>query len=116
MPKPISVLALCGEFCIDQESGDVLYMKLHEKLKNGRRVVVDFTWVKAVTAVFLSSALGRLYGSFPETVEDKLQVVHLPGEFAFTYGRVMEHSKRYFADRFYRTVIETMVERVEAGE
>lgn len=53
-----------SSFALSGELGDRVYDLVRESMCAGRGTVLDFDGVDGVTMVFLSSAIGALYGEF----------------------------------------------------
>jgi len=64
-----------GPLCIATEDGHRVRESIKPALKEGRPAVLSFAGVAMVIPAFLSSAIGQLYGEFPETKVDSLVVV-----------------------------------------
>jgi hypothetical protein len=61
--------------CIATDDGHRVRERITPSLREGRRIVLSFAGVEMVIAAFLSSAIGQLYGEFPEAQVDSLVVV-----------------------------------------
>lgn len=65
-----------GSLCIATEDGHRVRESIKPALREGRPAVLSFAGVARVIPAFLSSAVGQLYGEFPEAQVDSLVVVH----------------------------------------
>lgn len=68
----ISVLEVCGEFCVLPEDGERLCVLIAAELEAGHETVVDFAGVKDLIPLFLCAAIGPLYGMLPRATPDEL--------------------------------------------
>jgi hypothetical protein len=101
MTEPIFI-CVCeivgGSLCVATEDGDRVCQRITPALREGRRVIVSFAGVEMVIPAFLSSAIGQLYGEFPENVVDSfVEVQNLP------FGTdVMIEFTRHWAKAYFR--------------
>jgi hypothetical protein len=87
-----------GRLCVATEDGDRVCEKIASALREGRRVILSFAEVDMVIPAFLSSAIGQLYGQFPEDQVDGLvECTDLPDN---TQAAVV--SSRRWAKAYYR--------------
>jgi hypothetical protein len=63
-----------GPLCIATDDGDRVRESIAPHLRQGRRAVLSSAGVEMAITAFLSSAIGRLYGEFPEAKVDSLVV------------------------------------------
>ena len=69
----ISVREVVGsEICVATSDGDRVYKRLAASLKKGQKIDLSFRGVEMLTTAFLSAAVGRLYGKFPQKQVQKL--------------------------------------------
>lgn len=98
-PVFISVSEIVGgRLCVATEDGDRVCEKIASAIREGRRVILSFAGIEMVIPAFLSSAIGQLYGEFPEAQVDSLLVVQDLPESA---GPTIESSRRW-AKAYYR--------------
>lgn len=98
-PVFISVREIVGGHrCITTDDGDRVRQRIAPPLREGRPIVLSFAGVEMVIAAFLSSAIGRLYGEFPEAQVDSLVVVQ---DLPEGTQPILESSRRW-AKAYYR--------------
>jgi hypothetical protein len=101
MTEPVSISireTVGGPLCIAIDDGDRVRERIAPPLREGRRVVLSFAGVEMVIPAFLSSAIGQLYGEFPEAQVDSLVVVQdLPEG-----TQPIVESSRCWAKAYYR--------------
>lgn len=91
-----------GRLCVATEDGDRVCEKIASAIREGRRVILSFAEVDMVIPAFLSSAMGQLYGEFPENHVDRLiEVQNLPKGM----NGMIECSRRW-AKAYYRDPVE----------
>ena len=98
-------------YCVASSDGQKICDRLTAALKVDRGIALSFRNVTALTAAFLNTAIGQLYGIFSEEqISSHLKVVDVePGDLALL-KRVVETAKLYFKDpeRFNRVIQEIM--------
>lgn len=98
-PVFISVSEIVGgRLCVATEDGDRVCEKIASALREGRRVLLFFAGIEMVIPAFLGSAIGRLYGDFPEAQVDSLLLVQDLPESA----RPTVESSRRWAKAYHR--------------
>lgn len=55
-----------GGFCVAADDGQKVYAAISRIVEAGDRAVLSFEGVTRMTTAFLNSAVGQLYGEFPE--------------------------------------------------
>ena len=87
-----------GPLCIATEDGDRVRERILPALRRGCAVTVSFAETEMVIPAFLSSAIGQIYGEFPEAQVDALvKVEGLP-----TGAEGMVETSRRWAKAYYR--------------
>jgi len=103
MPDEISVRVLDivgGALAVSADDGQAVHDKIAPLLREGKRVIVSFEGVNTIISAFLNAAIGQLYGEFPEErIRELLLVEHMVPEDLALLKRVVDNSKRYFANR-----------------
>ena len=65
-----SVVAVCDlvqdKLCISADDGVSIFQRIQSSLERNTNVTVDFSHIEMMTAAFLNSAIGNLYGVFDE--------------------------------------------------
>ena len=63
-----------GVHCVSPDDAQRLFDRLHEALRVGKAVEMDFGGVDTIATVFLNVALGKLFGQFEaEAIERQLR-------------------------------------------
>lgn len=108
----ISMFEVVGSpFCVASDDGQKIYDRLDAALKADRDVSLSFDNVTALTAAFLSTAVGQLYGAFDEEkIQTLLKVEDAEPRDIALLDRVIRNAKLYFEDpkRFNQAVREVM--------
>lgn len=96
----IKVVDLIGSpYCISTEDGEKVFDKVVPFLKNGKPVTISFVDATMVVPVFLSFAIGDLYGSFTEgDIQSLVKVEGLSAKDMNLLKIAMANSKAYYAD------------------
>ena len=108
----ISMFEVVGSpFCVASDDGQKVHKHLDAALRTNQKVALSFHNVTALTAAFLTAAVGELYGTFSEEkIRSLLKVEDAePADIALL-DRVIRNTKLYFEDpkRFNQAVREVM--------
>ena len=112
MKKDISITmfeVVGSSLCVASGDGQKVYDRLSGALKEGCPVVLSFRNVTTLTAAFLNSAIGQLYGPFTEErIRSLLRVEDMQPDDIVLLKCVVETAKHYFKDpeRFEQAVRE----------
>ncbi len=87
-----------GALCVATQDGDLVRKKIVPALRERRHAILSFAGVEMVIPAFLSSAIGPLYGEFPETQVDSLVAFQ---DFPKN-DEAMSESSRRWAKAYYR--------------
>lgn len=83
--------------CVSTKDGQKVYKKIVTLLKAGNKVVIFFTKVEVLTASFLTSAIGQLYGEFSEEqIRELLFIDNMNYDDRELLKRVVNNVKAYF--------------------
>jgi hypothetical protein len=116
MSEPIFILVhevVGGPLCVAAEDGDRLREHIVPALHEGRRVIVSFVGIERVIPAFLSSAIGRLYGEFPDAeLERLLEFRDLPNGSEGAVESACRWAKAYYRDpqSYERAITEVLGE------
>lgn len=96
----IKVFEITGtRLCVASDDGERVYGQIAAALKEGRKARVSFENVENLTSAFLNSAIGRLYGEFPEDkIKMGLSVCDIEKDDLNLLKRVVDTAKEYFKD------------------
>ena len=96
----ISLFEVMGNpFCVASDDGQKIHDRLDAALKANQEVILSFRNVTALTAAFLNTAIGQLYGTFSEKrIQDLLKVEDAEQDDLALLKRVVDNAKLYFKD------------------
>lgn len=96
----LSIFEVVGSpFCVASSDGQKVYERLSAALKEEKSITISFYNVTTLTSAFLNSAIGQLYGAFPEeTIRSLLKVEDIQEEDLLLLKHVIETAKLYFKD------------------
>ncbi len=104
----ISLFEVVGSpLCVAAGDGQKVYERVATALKVDKEISISFHNVTALTAVFLNSAIGQLYGVFSEEkIRSLLKVENIEQDDLALLKRVVDNAKLYFKDpkRYNRAV------------
>ena len=104
----ISIFEVVGNpLCVTSSDGQKVYQRLVAALKADRDVLLSFRNVTALTAAFLNTAIGQLYGTFNEKhIQNLLKVEDVEQNDLALLKSVVDNAKLYFKDpqRFNQVV------------
>ena len=98
-------------FCVASSDGQTICDHLTVALKADRRIALSFRNVTTLTAAFLNTAIGQLYGMFSEEqIRSRLKVEDVGADDLALLKRAVDTAKLYFKDpqRFDQVVRETL--------
>ena len=108
----ISLFKVVGSpFCVASSDGQKVYERVAAALKAEKEISISFHNVTALTAAFLNSAIGQLYGVFSEEeIRSHLKVEDIEQDDLALLKRVVDNAKLYFKDpkRFNRAIVEVI--------
>ena len=108
----ISLFGIVGSpFCVASDDGQKIHDRLNAALKADREVILSFGNITALTAAFLNTAIGQLYGTFSEgQIRSQLKVEDMEQDDLALLKRVVDNAKLYFKDpkRFDQSVQEVL--------
>lgn len=86
-----------GSLCVASSDGQKVYDRLAAALKADWDISLSFHNVTAMTATFLNTAIGQLYGTFSETrIRSRLKVKDIEQDDLVLLQRVVDNAKLYF--------------------
>ncbi|MBF0551026.1 MAG: STAS-like domain-containing protein [Deltaproteobacteria bacterium] len=104
----LSLYEIVGKpLCVASDDGQKVYDQIAAALRVGRKIVLSFHDVAFLTAAFLHTAIGQLYGSFPEEdIRANIQVTDIEPDDLVLLERVVDSAKAYLEDpgRFRETI------------
>jgi hypothetical protein len=108
----VSIKDKIGPRCIIKEDGQKIYDEVHEPLKKGETVTLDFSGVSQFASPFFNFAIGQLLKDIPEAdLRRLLQIVRLNETGKLVVERVIENAAKYHGDRDYRKIVDDILEQ-----
>jgi Icc-related predicted phosphoesterase len=98
MKKTIKVFAVIGsKICVAAEDGQKLFDLLYQAISDNDRLDVSFENIELITAAFLNTAVGQLYGVFSEeTITTLVSYTHLEEADEELFRLVVANALRYY--------------------
>ena len=96
----ISMFEVVGSpFCVASDDGQKIHKHLDAALRANQEVVLSFHNVTALTSVFLTTAIGELYGTFSEEkICSLLRIEDIEQDDLVLLNSVINDTKLYFKD------------------
>ena len=86
-------------FCVASGDGEKVFELLAAALENERKVALSFRNVDVLSPAFLNTAIGQLYGPFPEEkIRSSIRLEDMKPDDQEMLKRVVENAKCYFRD------------------
>lgn len=87
-------------YCIESDAGQKVFDRIAIALEADRLVHVSFRNVSALTATFLNTAIGQLYGKFDvTTIRSKIKIIDIDQGDLELLKAVVDGAKLYFKNR-----------------
>ena len=103
---------IIGPRCIIKEDGQRVYDAIHEKLKAGESVKLDFSGVTQFASPFFNFAIGQLLIDVKEDeLKRLLQVDHLDHTGQIVFKRVIENASQYHTNVDYKKIVDAILEQ-----
>ena len=95
-----SAFEIVGNYhCVTSSDGQKVYERIAAALKEKCDVTLSFMGITTLTAAFLNTAIGQLYGIFSEEqIRALLKVQDMQSDDLVLLKRVVETAKQYFKD------------------
>ena len=109
----ISMFEVVGSpFCVTSDDGQKVHKHLDAALRANQDVILSFHNVTALTAAFLTAAVGELYGTFSEEeIHSLLKVEDIEQDDLALLNSVINDAKLYFKDpKRYNQAIREVLE------
>jgi hypothetical protein len=101
-----------GPRCIIKEDGQKIYERIHEPLKEGEIVTLDFGGVAQFASPFFNFAIGQLLKDIEEKdLRRLLQIENLNETGKLVVERVIENAAKYHGDVNYRKIVDDILEQ-----
>jgi hypothetical protein len=98
-PVTISVLNLCGEFCIDENDVTALAETIISNLDKQTQVLLDFSGVDTVLTAFFNGLMGKLFEKFDyETLHSQVGFVErTPENVRSRYEKSLQNARAFYS-------------------
>ena len=108
----INVKDTVGQRCIIKEDGQAIYDKIHDEIKKGESVTLDFSDVSQFASPFFNFAIGQLLTDITEVELAKLlHLENLNKTGQVVVERVIENASRYHTNVDYRQIVDAILEQ-----
>lgn len=114
----VTIREMVGTRCITKDDGQRVYEAIHEVLKDGQSVTLDFAGVRQFASPFFNFAIGQLIKDISvENLKSLLSIVNLVPDGQLVVDRVIENASRYHMDVDYRKIVDGILQQQaeEAG-
>lgn len=108
----LSIKTEIGPRCIVKEDGQKIFDKIHDSLKKGETVTLDFDGVRQFASPFFNDAIGQLLKEISELkLRRLLQVEGLNETGRMVMERVLENAARYYSDQDYQRIVDDILDQ-----
>lgn len=108
----LSIKERVGPRCIIKEDGQKIYDAIHELLKNGHTVTLDFIGVSQFASPFFNFAIGQLLNDISENELQRLLIIENLNESGrLVVDRVIENAAQYHGDKDYQKIVDDILEQ-----
>ncbi len=108
----VTIKDIVGSRCIIKEDGQTVYDAIHDTLKQGDTVTLDFEDVSQFASPFFNFAIGQLLKDIEvEDLRHLLQIENLDPTGQMVVQRVIENASRYHTDVDYRKIVDAILEQ-----
>ena len=108
----LSIKDVIGPRCIIKDDGQKIYEAIHEPLKKGEIVVLNFEGVTQFASSFFNFSIGQLLKDIPEAeLRRLLQIENLNETGGLVFERVIENASKYHSDKDYRKIVDDILEQ-----
>lgn len=96
----VSVFEIIGNpLCVASDDGQMVYRRIAAGLNEDVNITISFLNVSSLTAAFLNTAIGQLYGNFKEDqIRSRLKIRDMQADDRALLKRVVDTAKEYFKD------------------
>ncbi len=107
----IQIKKIIGPRCITKEDGHRIYEKIHDHLKEGWAITLDFQGVSQFASPFFNYAIGQLINDINlEDLKRNLQIENLDSTGEMVINRVIENASKYHSNVNYRKIVDSILE------
>ncbi|MCT4613793.1 MAG: STAS-like domain-containing protein [Marinifilaceae bacterium] len=85
---------------ISTDNGDLIFSHIHEGIKNGYVVHLDFAGIIIMTTAFLNASIGQLYSVYnSDQLNEHLKLINVATDDKILFKKVIERAKQYFENK-----------------
>ena len=107
----IAIKDKIGPRCIIKEDGQKIFDAIHEGLKKGEAVTLDFKAVSQFASPFFNFAIGQLLKDIKEgDLRRLLHIENLNETGKMVVERVIENAAKYHGNKDYRKIVDDILE------
>jgi len=108
----LKIKDMIGPRCIIKEDGQKVFDAIHETLKKGETVQLDFLGVTQFASPFFNFAVGQLLKDITaDNIRQLLQIKNLNETGSLVVERVIENASRYHTDVDFRKIVDAILEQ-----
>ena len=106
----IHIKETIGPRCIIKEDGQHVFNAIHDVLKNGEKVTLNFDGVSQFASPFFNFAIGQLLKDIQENeLRYLLTLEGLNDTGSLVVERVIENAAKYHGDKDYRKIVDDIL-------
>ncbi len=106
----ISIKDKIGPRCIIKEDGQKVYDQIHDPLKKGEAMTLDFDGVSQFASPFFNFAIGQLLKDMSaQTLRQQLRIEHLNEVGSQVVERVIENAGKYHGNKDYQKIVDDIL-------
>ncbi len=108
----LSIKDKIGQRCIIKEDGQKIYDTIHQPMKQGETVTLDFKGVTQFASPFFNFAIGQLLKDNSEDdLRRLLQIENLTETGKLVVERVIENAAKYHGNKDHRKIVDDILEQ-----
>lgn len=108
----LAIKDMIGSRCIIKEDGQKVFDAIHDLLKNGEKITLDFDGVTQFASPFFNFAIGQLLKDVDETpLRRLLHCENLNETGRLVVERVIENAAKYHGNKDYRKIVDDILEQ-----
>lgn len=110
----LKIKEIIGPRCIIKEDGQKIYDAIHEPLKQGKSVTLDFEGVTQFSSPFFNFAIGQLLKDIKrEDLRNLLTIKNTSETGNLVIERVIENAAQYHSNPSYQKIVDDVLEQHE---
>jgi len=106
----LAIKDMVGPRCITKEDGQKVFDAIHDLLRKGENIALDFDGVTQFASPFFNFAIGQLLKDVDESVLRRLlHCEHLLDTGKLVVDRVIENAAKYHGNQDYRKIVDDIL-------